>query len=112
MQPIPLDRIAFSKTQYCENQMCGISARAGSNANKTLAVCCQKQPVPLCRRVGIGFPANIAHPPLVHHSNTVSVTAQNPFGNIHLLFLTFFVFHRPSTFEAEKASFGRLAAAF
>ncbi len=89
MQPIYLNRIAFSKTQHCEKQMCGISVRAGSNANETLAVCCQIQPVPLCRRVDIGFPANIAHPPLVHHANTVPVTTQNPFGNFHLLFLHF-----------------------
>ena len=112
MQPIYLNRIAFQKTQHCEKQMCGISVRAGSNANETLAVCCQKQPVPLCRASGIGFPANVAHPLLVHYANTVPVTAQDPFGNIHLLFSTFFVFHRLSTFEAEETSFRRLATAF
>ena len=92
--------------------MFGTGVRAGSNANETLAVYCQEQSVPLGRPSGLGFPANITHPPLVHHANTVPVTAQDPFGSIHLPFLAFFVFDRFSTFEAKKASFRRLAIAF
>jgi len=56
------------------------------------------------------FPADVADPPLIDHTNTISVTAQDPLGQIDLLFpLSLPLFNPNPTLGAIGTLLGRFS---